>query len=140
MEVKEAEDGDQVSRGRVLVAPGNFHMLLNKAGGGFRVTVKDGPRICYQRPSVDVLFESVARHKISRTVGVLLTGMGSDGAQGLLRMRQSGAFTVAQDEHSCVVFGMPKEAVRLGAAARVAPLSRIAGVIFDAFSEKSGSV
>jgi two-component system chemotaxis response regulator CheB len=139
MEVKEAEDSDQVTRGRVLIAPGNFHMLLARTGGGFRVTVKDGPRVCYQRPAVDVLFESVAREKVARTVGVLLTGMGTDGAQGLLHMRQRGAFTIAQDERSCVVFGMPREAIRLGAASRVAPLNRIAGVIFDALSGKAGS-
>ena len=92
MEVKEAQDGDTVARGRALVAPGNLHMLLRKSpGGGFRVTVQDGPRVSYQRPSVDVMFTSVAEAASSHAVGVLLTGMGSDGARGLLKMKQTGA-------------------------------------------------
>jgi len=126
MEVKEAWDGDTLARGRALIAPGNLHMLLRKSpGGGFRVTVQDGPRVCYQRPSVDVMFSSVAEATGSHAVGVLLTGMGSDGARGLLKMKQAGARTIAQDEASCVVFGMPKEAIRLGAADQVASLSRV---------------
>ncbi len=130
MEVKEARDGDTLVRGRALVAPGNFHMLLRKSpAGGFRVTVQDGPRVCYQRPSVDVMFSSVAEAAGSHAVGVLLTGMGSDGARGLLKMKQTGARTIVQDETSCVVFGMPKEAIRLGAADQVAPLSRIPDAI-----------
>ncbi|MGD0578488.1 MAG: chemotaxis response regulator protein-glutamate methylesterase [Bryobacteraceae bacterium] len=130
MEVKEARDGDTLVRGRALVAPGNFHMLLRKSpGGGFRVTVQDGPRVCYQRPSVDVMFSSVAEAAGSHAVGVLLTGMGSDGARGLLKMKQAGARTIAQDETSCVVFGMPKEAIRIGAANEVASLSRIPAAI-----------
>jgi two-component system chemotaxis response regulator CheB len=129
MEVKEACDGDTVAAGRALVAPGNFHMLLRKSPDGYRVQVKDGPQVCYQRPSVDVMFSSVAETAGPRAVGVLLTGMGSDGAQGLLRMKRTGAPTIAQDEASCVVFGMPREAVRLGAADRVMPLSRIAAAL-----------
>ena len=130
MEVKEASDGDLVGPGRALVAPGNFHLLLRKCDGAYRVTVRDGPLVCYQRPSVDVMLTSVAEAAGAFGVGVLLTGMGSDGAQGLLRMRSAGAHTIAQDEESCVVFGMPKEAIRLPAAARVLPLSRIAPAIF----------
>jgi len=130
MEVKEARDGDTLARGRALVAPGNFHMLLRKSpGGGFRVTVQDGPRVCYQRPSVDVMFSSVAEAAGSHAVGVLLTGMGSDGARGLLKMKQAGAKTIAQDEASCVVFGMPKEAIHLGAADQVACLSWVPAAI-----------
>jgi two-component system, chemotaxis family, protein-glutamate methylesterase/glutaminase len=129
MEVKEAADGDSATPGRVLIAPGDYHMLLRKSGEGYRVQVKDGPRVCYQRPSVDVMFSSVAESAGPRAVGVLLTGMGADGAQGLLRMKQAGARTLAQDEASCVVFGMPREAIRLGAAERVVPLSRMASAI-----------
>jgi two-component system chemotaxis response regulator CheB len=129
MQVKEAEDGDAVVPGRALVAPGNFHMVLRDGGSGYRVQVKDGPPVCYQRPSVDVMFSSVAEAAGSLAVGVILTGMGSDGAQGMLRMKHAGAKTIAQDEASCVVFGMPREAIRLGAADRVAPLSRIAPAI-----------
>jgi two-component system chemotaxis response regulator CheB len=131
-EVKEAADGDALGPGRVLVAPGDLHMLLRKNGGGYSVSVKTGPRVCYQRPSVDVMFSSVAESAGARAVGVLLTGMGSDGAQGLLKMHQAGARTIAQDEASCVVFGMPKEAIRAGAADRVVPLSGMAHAILAA--------
>ena len=126
LEVKEAEDGDAVLPGRALIAPGDYHMVLRRAGGREYVSVKTGPRVCYQRPSVDVLFLSVAETAGARAVGVLLTGMGSDGAQGLLKMRQAGSATIAQDEATCVVYGMPREAVRLNAAERVLPLSRVA--------------
>jgi two-component system, chemotaxis family, protein-glutamate methylesterase/glutaminase len=129
MAVKEACDGDTVGSGRALVAPGNFHMLLRRSGDSYRVQIKDGPAVCYQRPSVDVMFSSVAEAAGNRAVGVLLTGMGSDGAQGLLRMKHAGAPTIAQDEASCVVFGMPREAIRLGAADRVVSLSGIASAI-----------
>jgi two-component system chemotaxis response regulator CheB len=129
MEVKEAQDGDELRAGRVLIAPGGLHMLVRKVGTSWRVTVKDGPRVCYQRPSVDVLFSSVADQAGAHATGVILTGMGSDGASGLLRMRQSGAGAIAQDEESCVVFGMPREAIRLGAAEQVLPLSQIAGAL-----------
>ena len=123
MRVKEAADGDRLTAGLALIAPGNFHMTLAKAGGEYRVSVQDGPRVCYQRPSVDVLFESVAKVAKGDAIGALLTGMGSDGAQGLLKMKQAGARTVAQDEASCVVFGMPREAIRAGAVDRVVPLA-----------------
>jgi two-component system chemotaxis response regulator CheB len=132
VEVKEASDGDTVAPGRALVAPGNFHMLLRKSAEGYRVQVKDGPQVCYQRPSVDVMFSSVAEAAGANAVGVILTGMGSDGAQGLLRMKNAGARTIAQDEASCVVFGMPREAIRMGAADRVVSLSRIASAIVAA--------
>ncbi len=132
MEVKEARDGDTLTRGRALIAPGNFHMLLRKSpGGGFRVTVQDGPRVCYQRPSVDVMFSSVADAAGPRAVGVLLTGMGSDGARGMLKMKQRGARTIAQDEASCVVYGMPREAVRLEAAEQVVSLGRMPAAILS---------
>lgn len=125
IEVKEACDGDEVKPGRALVAPGNFHMLLRHTGGAYYVKVQDGPQVCYQRPSVDVMFASVAEAAGSSAVGVLLTGMGADGAQGLLRMKQAGARTIVQDEESCVVYGMPREAVKVGAADMVSPLSSI---------------
>ncbi|HTS27505.1 MAG TPA: chemotaxis response regulator protein-glutamate methylesterase [Bryobacteraceae bacterium] len=129
VEVKEAVDGDELAAGRALVAPGDFHMVLRKTASQYWVSVKDGPRVCYQRPSVDVMFRSVADVAGAKAVGVLLTGMGADGASGLLQMKQAGAVTIAQDEASCVVFGMPREAIRLGAVDRVVPLPRIAGAI-----------
>jgi two-component system chemotaxis response regulator CheB len=124
--VQEAADGDEVRPGLALIAPGDFHMVLRRASGRRFVNVKTGPQICYQRPSVDVLFHSVAETAVDGSVGVLLTGMGRDGAEGLLRLRQAGAHTIAQDEASCVIFGMPREAIRRGAAAQVLPLDRIA--------------
>jgi two-component system chemotaxis response regulator CheB len=129
MEVKEAADGDEVRAGRALIAPGNFHMVLRKAGGTYRVAVKDGPLVCYQRPAVDVMFASVAEAAKADAVGVLLTGMGADGAQGLLRMKQAGAATLVQDEATSVVFGMPREAIRLGAAGQVLSLNSIPAAI-----------
>ena len=129
IEVKEAADGDIVTAGYALVAPGDRHMMVHRSAGGYRVSVRDGPRVCYQRPSVDVLFASVAEAAAGEAVGVLLTGMGSDGAHGLLRMKQAGARTIVQNEATCVVFGMPREAVRLGAADRVLPLEKIASAI-----------
>jgi len=129
MEVKEAQDGDIVGPGKALVAPGNFHLLLRKSGDGYRVQVKDGPQVCYQRPSADVMFSSVAEAAGSHAIGVILTGMGSDGAQGLLKMKRAGSSTIAQDEASCVVFGMPREAIRLGGVDRIVPLTGIAAAI-----------
>jgi two-component system chemotaxis response regulator CheB len=126
LRVKEAADGDRLTAGLALIAPGNFHMTLRKTGGEYRVVIQDGPRVCYQRPSVDVLFESVALVARSDAIGVILTGMGSDGAQGLLQMKQAGARTIAQDEASCVVFGMPREAIRAGAVDCVTPLQCVA--------------
>ena len=129
MEVKEAEDGDELHPGRVLIAPGGLHMLLKRSGSAYRVAVKEGPRVCYQRPSVDVLFRSVAEEAGSNAVAALLTGMGSDGASGLSQIRQAGGSTIAQNEETCVVYGMPKEAVRMGAAAQVLPLQQVAPAI-----------
>jgi two-component system chemotaxis response regulator CheB len=126
LNVKEAEDGDRITPGTALVAPGDFHMSVHRREDEMTVHIRPGPRVCYQRPSVDVLFASVAQAAGAKATGVLLTGMGSDGAQGLLRMRQSGARTIAQDESTCVVFGMPREAIALGAAEKVLPLYRIA--------------
>jgi two-component system chemotaxis response regulator CheB len=126
MSVKEAADGDRLTAGLVLIAPGNFHMTLRKAGGEYRVAIQGGPRVCYQRPSVDVLFESVAQVAKGDAIGAILTGMGSDGAEGLLQMKRAGARTIAQDEASSVVFGMPREAIRMGAVDRIVPLDRVA--------------
>ena len=138
LEVKEAEEGDVVRPGVALVAPGDFHMLLRSAGGRYYVSVKTGPRVSYQRPSVDVLFSSVAEAAANRAIGVLLTGMGADGAQGLLKMRQAGARTIAQDEATCVVFGMPREAILLGAAEQVSPLPAIPDAILTARRHTAG--
>jgi two-component system chemotaxis response regulator CheB len=138
MRVAEAGDGDIVQSGLALIAPGNFHMILRKSGGVYRVTVKDGPMVCYQRPSVDVLFSSVAESAGPNAVGVILTGMGSDGAQGMKKMKSAGASTIAQDEASCVVFGMPKEAIRLGGADRVVPLHSVAQAIRTALTTTGG--
>jgi two-component system, chemotaxis family, protein-glutamate methylesterase/glutaminase len=127
LRVKEAADGDRVDPGFAFIAPGNFHMTLRNERGEYRVAIHDGPRVCYQRPSVDVLFESVAEAARGDGIGALLTGMGSDGAEGLLRMKRAGARTLAQDEESCVVYGMPLEAIRLGAVDKILPLDRMAG-------------
>jgi len=127
--VREAEDGDRVEPGLALVAPGNFHMLLRRGPAGYRVEIKDGPMVCFQRPAVDVLFHSVAQAAGPNATAAILTGMGSDGAMGMLAMKKSGARTIAQDEATCVVFGMPKEAIRQGAVDRVLPLSEIPGAI-----------
>lgn len=129
--VREAQDGDRPEPGLALIAPGNFHMLLERTGFGYKVEVKGGPLVCYQRPAVDVLFQSVAQAAGSHALGVILTGMGSDGALGLSAMKKAGARTIAQDEASCVVFGMPKEAIKRGAVDRVLPLSQIPGAIFE---------
>jgi two-component system, chemotaxis family, protein-glutamate methylesterase/glutaminase len=127
--VREAEDGDKIESGLALVAPGNFHMLLKHAPAGYRVEVKDGPMVCFQRPAVDVLFHSVAQAAGSHATGVILTGMGSDGALGMLAMKKAGARTIAQDETTCVVFGMPKEAILHSGVDRVLPLSAIPDAI-----------
>ena len=124
--VKEAEDNDTVLRGRALIAPGNRHMLLKRSGARYYVEVKDGPLVSRHRPSVDVLFRSAAQYAGKNAVGVILTGMGDDGARGMLEMKESGACNIAQDEDSCVVFGMPKEAIKRGAVDKVLPLEKIA--------------
>lgn len=123
--VKEAENGDTVLRGRALIAPGNFHMLLKRSGAKYYVEVKDGPMVNRHRPSVDVLFRSTARYAGKNAVGIILTGMGDDGARGLLEMKEAGAHTIAQDKDSCVVFGMPNEAIKLNAAEYILPIDQI---------------
>ncbi len=125
MEVREAADGDMLVPGLALLAPGNYHMVVVRSGARYFVQVKSGPPVFHQRPSVDVLFHSVARNVGPNAVGVILTGMGADGARGLLTMRQAGAQTFAQDESSCVVFGMPKEAIQLEAVERVVCLGEM---------------
>lgn len=125
IQVKEAASGDTVANGCALLAPGNFHMLLKRSGTRYYVEVKNGPMVHHQRPSVDVLFRSVAKTAGANAVGILMTGMGADGAKGLLEMKEMGAGTIAQDEKSCVVFGMPKEAIKLGAADKIVALHDI---------------
>ena len=125
-QVKEAEDGDSVIAGRVLLAPGGYHMLVNRSGANYYVRIKDGPTVCHQRPSVEVLFQSVAKYAGANAVGAILTGMGDDGAQGLSAMRQQGAHTVGQDEASCVVYGMPKAAAEAGGVEKVVSLDKVA--------------
>ncbi len=124
--IREARDGDSLVNGMALIAPGNYHMLLKRSGARYYVQIKDGPLIHHQRPAIDVLFHSVSTYAGGNAVGVILTGMGSDGALGLLKMKEAGARTVVQDEKSCIVFGMPKEAIKLGAAEKVLPLQNIA--------------
>jgi two-component system chemotaxis response regulator CheB len=126
IEVREAANGDRVVPGLALIAPGGKHMLLRRSGAQYSVDVKDGPLVNRHRPSVDVLFRSVATCAGANALGVIMTGMGDDGAAGLLEMRSAGARTLAQDEDSCVVYGMPKEAVKRGAVERSVPLSAIA--------------
>jgi two-component system chemotaxis response regulator CheB len=125
MQIKEAETGDQVMQGRVLIAPGNQHMALRRTGSRYTVEILDGPHVSRHRPSVDVLFRSAAQAAGRNAMGVILTGMGDDGARCLLEMREAGAYTIAQDEESSVVFGMPKEAIERGAAMKVLALKRI---------------
>ena len=131
MTVKEAENNDTVAPGKALIAPGNHHMLLRRSGAMYYVEVKSGPLVSRHRPSVDVLFKSVAKYAGANAVGVILTGMGADGADGLREMRDAGGRTIAQDEASCVVFGMPKEAIARGAAEAVLPLDKIAAAILQ---------
>jgi two-component system, chemotaxis family, protein-glutamate methylesterase/glutaminase len=123
--VREAEDNDSVIRGQALVAPGNRHLLLKRSGARYFVELRDGPLVSRHRPSVDVLFRSAARYAGRNVVGVIMTGMGDDGARGMLEMKQAGAVNIAQDEASCVVFGMPAEAIKAGAIDRVLPLGGI---------------
>jgi two-component system, chemotaxis family, protein-glutamate methylesterase/glutaminase len=125
IEVKEGQSGDTLRSGLAIIAPGNKHMVLQRSGAVYSILIKDGPRVHHQRPAVDVLFRSVARVAGKNAVGVILTGMGSDGAEGLLEMRQAGARTIGQDEASCIVYGMPKEAFHAGAVEKVAPLRRV---------------
>jgi len=131
IEVKEAEHNDRIIPGKALIAPGNMHMIVRRSGATYYVEIKTGPLVKRQRPSVEVLFNSVAKYVGNNAIGVILTGMGSDGAEGLLKMKESGASTIAQDEKSSVVFGMPKEAIKLGAADKVLPLNNIPEKILE---------
>ncbi len=137
IEVREACDGDVVAPGVALIAPGGHHLVIQQSGAQWLARVRDGPQVHHQRPAVDVLFQSVARCAGRNAVGALLTGMGADGAKGLLAMRQAGAHTIAQDEASCVVFGMPKEAIQMDAAEQILPLSRIADALIQATAASS---
>jgi two-component system chemotaxis response regulator CheB len=129
MEVREARDGDPVVAGTALIAPGNRHTLLASRGSRLFVEVKDGPLVSRHRPSVNVLFRSAAEHAGANAVGILLTGMGDDGADGMVELKAAGAMTIAQDEETSVVFGMPREAIRRAGADRVLPLSEIPGAV-----------
>jgi two-component system chemotaxis response regulator CheB len=131
LEVREAVDQEVLCPGKVLIAPGNYHMVLKRSGAQYYVEVKDGPLVFHQRPSVEVLFQSVATYAGSNAIGVILTGMGADGAKGLLEMRKVGAFTIAQDEASCIVFGMPREAIVMGAAMQIASIENIPQMIIE---------
>lgn len=134
VEVKEAADGDAVLRGHVLIAPGNRHTLLQRSGARYRIAVKDGPLVSRHRPSVDVLFRSAARFAGANALGIIMTGMGDDGARGMAELQQAGAHTIAQDEETSVVFGMPKEAIALGAVDEILPLGHLAAEIVRAGS------
>ncbi len=134
IEVREAKDGDRVLRGRALIAPGGRHMLLRRSGAQYYVEVKDGPVVNRHKPSVDVLFRSVAQAAGPNALGIIMTGMGDDGARGLKEMHDAGAQTLAEDESTCVVFGMPKVAIELGGVDKIVPLDRIPQSII-AFSE-----
>ncbi|HLP14639.1 MAG TPA: chemotaxis response regulator protein-glutamate methylesterase [Bacteroidota bacterium] len=125
--VKEAESNDSVIRGRVLIAPGNKHLLLKRSGARYFVEVKEGPLVSRHRPSVDVLFRSTARYAGKNAIGVIMTGMGDDGAKGMKEMKEAGAYTIAQDEATSIVFGMPAEAIKLGGVDKIMPLQSIAG-------------
>ena len=131
IKVKEAENNDSVVPGTCLIAPGNFHLLLKRSGARYLVEVKTGPLVHHQRPAVDVLFNSVAKYAGGNAIGVILTGMGSDGAAGIKSMKEAGAKTIAQDEASCVVFGMPKEAIKTGCIDKVVTLKKIPQAIMD---------
>lgn len=135
MEVKEAENNDKLYQGRVLIAPGNKHMLLKRVGKEYYVEVKEGPLVNRHRPSVDVLFRSGARYAGKNAIGILLTGMGNDGAKGLLELNDAGCYTIAQDEASSVVFGMPREAIKIGAAKKVLGLDKISNHIITKLAE-----
>ncbi|MDY6862455.1 MAG: chemotaxis response regulator protein-glutamate methylesterase [Thermodesulfobacteriota bacterium] len=131
IKVKEAADNDSVLRGRVLIAPGNRHILLKRSGARYYVEIKDGPLVCRHRPSVDVLFRSAGRYAGSNAIGIIMTGMGDDGAKGMVEMKQAGAFTIAQNKASCVVFGMPQEAIKKGAVSKTLPLKAIASAVLE---------
>ncbi|NCC23858.1 MAG: chemotaxis response regulator protein-glutamate methylesterase [Deltaproteobacteria bacterium] len=132
--VKEASDNDSLLRGQALIAPGNRHMLVKRSGARYFVQIKEGPLVSRHRPSVDVLFRSAARYGGKNVVGVIMTGMGDDGAKSMFEMHQAGAYNIAQDEASCVVFGMPQEAIKLGGVDKIVSLDRIAPEVIRAAS------
>lgn len=136
IDVKEAVDGEQILKGCALIAPGNRHMAVHRGGGRYWVEITDGPLVSRHRPSVDFLFRSVAQNVGLNALGVIMTGMGRDGAEGLLAMKQAGALTIGQDEASCVIYGMPKEATELGAVDLVVPLAKIADTILTRVNDK----
>jgi two-component system chemotaxis response regulator CheB len=135
LEVREAKDGDMIVEGRVLIAPGNRHMIVERSGGNYLVRIKDGPMEHFQRPAVDPLFRSVAKNVGKNAIGVILTGMGSDGAKGMLDMKEAGSYNIAQDEKTSLVFGMPKEAINIGAVHEILPLDKISQRLVE-ISEK----
>ena len=136
LSVKEAEDNDTVIRGRALIAPGNHHMLLKRSGARYYVEIKDGPLVCRHRPSVDVLFRSAARYAGKNAVGIIMTGMGDDGARGMMEMKEAGALTLAQDENSCVIFGMPQEAIKKGGVDKVLSLHSLPQEVLRACNQQ----
>ncbi|MCK5706798.1 MAG: chemotaxis response regulator protein-glutamate methylesterase [Candidatus Aureabacteria bacterium] len=135
--VREAKDGDMVREGLALLAPGNFHMVLKRTGGHYYVNVKNGPMVHHQRPSVDVMFLSASKSAGENALGIILTGMGSDGAKGLLSMKEAGAYTIAEHEKTCIVYGMPRAAVEMGAVEKILPLDKIVANVIG-FLNKSG--
>jgi two-component system chemotaxis response regulator CheB len=137
IEVKEAQNNDSITPGTALIAPGNHHMLLRRSGARFFVQIKHGPLVHHQRPSVEVLFKSVAQSAGRNAIGVIMTGMGKDGAQGLLTMHEAGAQTIAQDKSSCVVFGMPQEAIQIGAVDTILPLEAIAHQLIESVNAEN---
>jgi two-component system chemotaxis response regulator CheB len=136
MSAKEAETGDRIMPGRILVAPGDFHLMVYRLGAEFRVSCSQGEKVCGHRPSVEVLFNSVAKNVRSNAIGVMLTGMGHDGADGMVAMRKAGARTIAQDEATSVVFGMPKVAFERGGVERLAPIHHIAQIVMGMLMER----
>jgi two-component system chemotaxis response regulator CheB len=134
IEVKEAENNDTILRGRALIAPGNRHLLIKRSGARYYVEVKDGPLVSRHRPSVDVLFRSAAQFAGANAIGVIMTGMGDDGAKGMLEMKEAGAYNIAQDEKSCVVYGMPNEAVKLGAVEKILHLDLLADAVLKEYA------
>ena len=134
MHVKEAQDGDTITNGKIVIAPGNYHMLLKRSGARYYVQVKQGPMVHHQRPAADVLFKSVSRYAGANALGIILTGMGSDGAAGMLSMKKAGSINIAQDENSCVVYGMPKEAVKLGCVDYIKDINDIAPLALKCIS------
>jgi two-component system chemotaxis response regulator CheB len=138
--VKEAEDGERILPGHAYIAPGALHLRVAKSGANYKVALSDEPPVNRHRPSVDPLFRSVAAHAGPNAIGAMLTGMGKDGAQAMLELRRAGAWTIAQDEASCIVFGMPKEAIALGAVDEVLPLARIAARLVEQSARMGGGL